>query len=126
MNTMGILPGFTGTAVHDAWSPYDTYTAAEHAPCNSHLLRELHAVTDHDATTDTPDAWCRADQVAHALLALHHAATVNPEQPVDPDTIAEHTKRIRHALLAATHPAGALGRKHRALAGASTNGKPTT
>ena len=31
-------------------------------------------------------------------------------------TIAEHTMLIRHALLAATHPAGALGRKHRALA----------
>ena len=51
-----------------------------------------------------------------ALLALHHAAAATPEQPVDPDTIAEHTMLIRHALLAATHPAGALGRKHRALA----------
>jgi hypothetical protein len=36
MNSMGILPGFAGTAVHDAWSPYDTYTAAQHALCNSH------------------------------------------------------------------------------------------
>jgi transposase len=116
MNTMGILPGYTGTAVHDAWSPYDTYTAAQHALCNSHLLRELQAVTDHHATTDTPDAWCWADQVTRALLALHHAAAANPEQPVDADTIAEHTTLIRHALLAATHPAGALGRKHRALA----------
>ena len=24
MNKMGILDGFTGTAVHDAWAPYDT------------------------------------------------------------------------------------------------------
>ena len=37
MNSKGILPGFAGTAVHDAWSPYDTYTAAGHALCNSHL-----------------------------------------------------------------------------------------
>jgi transposase len=116
MNSMGVLPGFTGTAVHDAWSPYDTYTAAAHALCNSHLLRELQSVTDHHATTDTPDAWCWADQVARALLALHHAAVAAPEQPVNADTIAEHTTLIRHALLAATHPAGALGRKHRALA----------
>jgi hypothetical protein len=36
MNSMGILPGFAGTAIHDAWSPYDTYTAAGHALCNSH------------------------------------------------------------------------------------------
>jgi len=47
MNAMGILPEFTGTAVHDAWAPYDTYTAAGHALCNSHVLRELQAVTDH-------------------------------------------------------------------------------
>jgi len=31
-------------------------------------------------------------------------------------SIAAETTKIRHALLAATHPAGAIGRKHRALA----------
>ena len=36
MNAMGVPPGFTGTAVHDAWAPYDTYTTAGHALCNSH------------------------------------------------------------------------------------------
>jgi transposase len=116
MNGMGVLPGFTGTAVHDAWAAYDTYTAAGHALCNSHLLRELQAVSDHHATTDTPTAWCWADQVSRALLALHHAAAANPDQPVPAHLIAQHTTAIRHALLIATHPAGAIGRKHRALA----------
>ena len=36
MNAMGVLPCFTGTAVHDAWAPYDTYTDADHALCNAH------------------------------------------------------------------------------------------
>jgi transposase len=116
MNAMGVLPGFTGTAVHDAWSPYDTYTAAGHALCNSHVLRELQAVTDHHATTDTPDAWCWADQVARALLTLHKAAATHLEQPVPRRVITANTTLIRHALLAATHPAGAVGRKHAALA----------
>ena len=116
MNQMGILPGFSGTAVHDAWSPYDTYTAAQHSLCSAHLLRELQAVTDHHATTDTPTAWCWADQVARALLALHHAAATHPELPVAAHLIEQHTTAIRHALLAAAHPAGAIGRKHRALA----------
>jgi transposase len=116
MNAMGILPGFSGTAVHDAWAPYDTYPAAEHALCNSHVLRELQAVTDHHATTDTPNAWCWADQVTRALLALHKAAAANPDQPVPVDNIDANTTLIRHALLAATHPAGAVGRKHAALA----------
>jgi hypothetical protein len=30
MDAIGVLPAFTGVAVHDAWAPYDTYTAAEH------------------------------------------------------------------------------------------------
>jgi transposase len=116
MNAMGVLPGFTGTAVHDAWAPYDTYTAAAHALCNAHLLRELQAVLDHHATTATPHAWCWADQVTRALLALHTAAAQNPDQPVPTDILTKHTTAIRDAITAATHPTGALGRKHRALA----------
>lgn len=37
----GVLPGFTGVAVHDDWAPYRTYQAATHALCAAHLLREL-------------------------------------------------------------------------------------
>jgi len=116
MEAMNVLPKFTGTAVHDAWAPYDTYTRAHHALCGAHVLRELQAVTDHHATTADPTAWCWADQVSRALLALNTAATAHPGQPVPTETIELHTTRINHALAAATHPDGALGRKHRALA----------
>jgi len=116
MNDMAVLPTFTGIAVHDAWAPYDTYTNASHALCNSHALRELQAVTDHHATSDNPSAWCWADQVSNALLALNHTITANPGHPVDPATLDLHSRRIKNAITAATHPDGALGRKHRALA----------
>jgi hypothetical protein len=36
MDAAGVLPRFTGIAVHDAWAPYDTYTGATHALCNAH------------------------------------------------------------------------------------------
>lgn len=40
IDAMGVLADFTGTAVHDAWSPYARY-ACRHALCNAHHLREL-------------------------------------------------------------------------------------
>jgi transposase len=116
MDAMGVLPEFTGIAVHDAWAPYDTYTSAKHALCNAHLLRELQAVTDHHQNAHNTHDWCWADQVRFALLTLHRAAAVTPGQPVDPTTVAAQTRLIRHGILTANHPEGKLGNKHRALA----------
>ncbi len=117
MDDMGVLPHFTGTAVHDAWAPYDTYKGATHVLCNAHLLRELQAVTD----TTAPGTWCWATQASESLLALKtHAEDAHANNTLlDPAVLAEHTRRIRAAATIAandhTNP-GPLGNKHRALA----------
>lgn len=41
MEDMGILPGFTGVAVHDFWASYKKFTNAFHGMCCQHLEREL-------------------------------------------------------------------------------------
>ena len=66
MDAAGVLPGFTGVAVHDAWAPYGTYEDATHALCNAHVLRELQAVID--VTGD--GQWCWAAQAAEALREM--------------------------------------------------------
>jgi len=41
MKAMGVLPEFTGVAVHDFWSSYKKFKNASHAMCCQHLEREL-------------------------------------------------------------------------------------
>ena len=43
LEAIGILPVFTGRAIHDGWSAYRHY-GCEHSLCNSHHLRELTAI----------------------------------------------------------------------------------
>lgn len=118
MNTAGVLPDFTGVAVHDAWAPYDTYTRVTHALCNAHLLRELQAVID---TTET-GTWCWADQTRRALLDLKTAvdqANTTGQANLEPTFLHEQTRLIRDAATIATHDQthhSPLARKHRALA----------
>jgi transposase len=66
MDTFGIRPNFTGTAVHDGWASYRDFPCP-HALCNAHHLRELIHVGE---TTRQPwaqamiDFLCRAKDIA--------------------------------------------------------------
>ncbi|MBQ5562513.1 MAG: transposase, partial [Clostridia bacterium] len=46
MKEADILPHYTGTVVHDCWSPYWKFDSAAHQLCCAHLLRELNGVTE--------------------------------------------------------------------------------
>jgi transposase len=120
MKAAGILPFFTGVAVHDAWKPYDTFeNVAGHALCGAHVLRELVAVTE--TGTDLDKAW--AQQAIDALLNLDkaaEAARAEGKDAIDPQVLAEHEDWYRKAaatgiaLNAGRH--GKLQEKRHALA----------
>jgi transposase len=97
MKAAGVLPFFTGIAVHDAWKPYDTFeNVAGHALCGAHVLRELVAVTE--TGTDLGKAW--AQQAIDALLALDkaaEAARAAGETAICPEILAEHEDWYRKA-----------------------------
>jgi transposase len=113
----GVLPAFDGVAVHDAWAPYDTYTAATHALCNAHVLRELVAVFDGVPETQ----WCWARQAHAALLDLKtlvETTRADGATAVDAAREQELTARLRSACVIGAGIAGGgkLRAKHRALA----------
>lgn len=117
MDAIGVLPKFTGVAVHDAWAPYDTYADMIHALCNAHALRELIYVTD---TAGGPVA-DHAEQAATALRRLNRliADARAAEQTPDSEKVAFYEHVLRSAVVlgvAATAARGSkLERKYHAL-----------
>ena len=117
MDAAGVLPVFTGTAVHDAWAPYDTYTGATHALCNAHALRELIYVTD-TATGQVADLASQAINALTALWRLTAAARTDNREP-DPTALSEQQHTLRSAVVLAANATATrsskLQRKHHAL-----------
>lgn len=62
---IGILPVFTGRAIHDAWAPYFDYPCA-HGLCNAHHLRALTFVHE-----QLGQGW--AQEMKELLVAIKHA-----------------------------------------------------
>ena len=116
---MGVLPSFGGVAVHDAWAPYDSYTAPGHQLCCAHAQRELQAVTD----LAPGGQWCWAAQAADALTAMQKLVSEAISQGrdvADPAAMDAQIHAYRSAaLIGASQTAarsGALMKKHHALA----------
>ena len=75
----GVLPAFTGIAVHDGYTPYRRYGTA-HQLCNAHHLRELAAILDTDPTQtwaqDMIRLLCEINDMARSART-HGADTIN-------------------------------------------------
>ena len=62
----GLLPGYEGILMHDAYRSYFVHTY-EHALCNAHLLRELQAIYEAEQNQRWP---LQNDAVAASSLGL--------------------------------------------------------
>ncbi|MEZ0069315.1 transposase [Streptacidiphilus sp. MAP12-20] len=118
----GVLPRFTGVAMHDAWAPYDTYGQAVHALCAAHVLRELIAVTETAAGRTAARTKKVANQAIEALLDLKKHADAARErgaQRIDPRLVERPLRYLaaaaRVGVQATATRTGALQKKHHAL-----------
>ncbi|MCL5999399.1 MAG: IS66 family transposase [Chloroflexi bacterium] len=107
---IGLLPGFTGVAVHDAYASYFTW-AGEHALCNAHTLRDLTAVAD-----TTRQRW--PTKLKALLLQMKTAvaeAVERGQSALSPPALAEleaqYDRHVRRALKANPRPPRPPGRR---------------
>jgi transposase len=93
MRDIGILPHFTGRAMHDHWQAYQAFDQGDHAYCNAHHLRELQFVTD-----QYQQPW--AAQMAHLLLDIKAEVdqTTFVADALPPDRITHFEQRYDDIL----------------------------
>jgi|LGOV01.1.fsa_nt_gb transposase len=70
MDSSGVLPYFSGVAIHDFWKPYFKYVDVSHAMCNAHLIRELTGIVENNPN----QAW--ALEAIELLLQMKKAKEV--------------------------------------------------
>jgi transposase len=111
-DAIGILPEFSGTAVHDFWQPYLKYECS-HALCNAHHIRELTFIAEQDG-----QEW--ATEMIECLVAMHESvedAKAAGLSSLDPKTIAafeaRYEKAIQHGHEENPPPPPCTGRKKR-------------
>jgi transposase len=94
----GVLPAFTGIAVHDGYTPYRRYGAA-HALCNAHHLRELAGILD----TDASQTW--AGDMIRLLCEINdttrYARTVGAHA-LDAGLLTGYRRRYQNIITAGT------------------------
>jgi transposase len=104
----GVLPSFSGVAVHDGFKPYRRYTRPLHALCNVHHLRELLGVIE-QAPDDPQQAWAvQMDRLLRDLHAAVRDARASGRDSLAPAELAGYRDSYQQiiALGYQTNPAG--------------------
>ena len=81
MDSIGILPGFRGRAIHDHWSPYFGYDNLKHGLCNAHHLRDpLFAYEQYEQEWAEKMSRCLIDIKEEVDLVRQYSDYLDPEK----------------------------------------------
>jgi transposase len=110
LNHAGVLPSFTGIAVHDGFKPYRNYTGARHALCNVHHLRELLGVIEAHPGDPQQEWAVRMDKFLRELHTTVRRAHESGQDRLQPSALAgiETAYEQIIALGNQTNPAGTI------------------
>jgi transposase len=99
----GVLPHFTGIAVHDGFKPYRRYTDAQHALCNAHHLRELQGVFEQHPD-DPQQSWAvRMDRLLRDLHSTVQRTRTSGEDWLDPSELAGYRAAYEQIIALGNH-----------------------
>ncbi len=88
LDAIGLMAGFTGTSVHDAFGSYKRYRDCTHSGCNVHTLRDLKFQEE-----QKQQAW--AAKLAEVLLDMKQAVKIAKEAGQTKLSQAERTLLIQ-------------------------------
>src|SRR5664280_1577776 len=94
----GVLPGFTGVAVHDRYSVYDNRAFAGvggHQICCAHILRDLQDAAEVYPGQHWPE---QASRALRALIGGWHQALDGGQARVPADVTGPLVSQFRHAV----------------------------
>ena len=97
-NEFGVLPGFTGVAVHDRYSVYDNRAFAGvggHQICCAHILRDLQDAAEVYPGQHWPE---QASRALRALIGGWHQALDGGQARVPADVTGPLVSQFRHAV----------------------------
>lgn len=99
----GVLPNFTGVAVHDGFRSYRRYyDNATHALCNAHHLRDLQAIIEQDP--EGKQTWARQmDQLLRDLQRTVQSATEHGHDELDVLQLASHRAAYEQIIATGYH-----------------------
>jgi transposase len=93
MDALGILPNYTGRAVHDHWKSYFTFSC-DHSLCNAHHLRELTYLAEQEQ-----QGW--ATSMIELLLAAKETCEATSENCLVEDSAELASIHLRYDALIA-------------------------
>jgi len=119
LTEIGVLPSFTGRAVHDGWAAYWQGAQCQHALCNAHHLRELTFVAEQLGQPWAQDLQAVLRESKHAVDAARAAGAVELAAEVKREFVHRYDAALAAGLQANPPPAptGKRGRPKRGKAG---------
>src|SRR5258708_27708288 len=101
MDTIGILPEYTGRAIHDRLSSYDHYGCA-HSVCGAHLLRDCLLIAERDHQPWAQQMYNLLERMSHTTARFRAAGSGRLPQEERDALVLQYFEILQHGF--AGHP----------------------